>query len=197
MKLPANIFCPFGTVKANNPSQAIMKKRSLEHARQKRDKQAKELDRRAFVKSLPAVGMGALAASHLDLPQASAQQAQTPPPAQQVTKEALRSAESLIGIELTDAQEAMALPGVNRNRASYDALRKIEVPLDTEPAIAFHPAPPRKKFGARPIKFRLNKQEIPAYKTLEDVAFFTATQLAELIRTRRVSPVELTKMYIA
>ncbi|HEX8185542.1 MAG TPA: amidase, partial [Blastocatellia bacterium] len=47
------------------------------------------------------------------------------------------------------------------------------------------------------VKFRLSKQEIPAYKTVEDVAFFPATQLAELIRTRRVSPVELTKMYIA
>ena len=31
---------------------------------------------------------------------------------------------------MTDAQEAMALPGVNRNLANYEALRKIEVPLD-------------------------------------------------------------------
>jgi Asp-tRNA(Asn)/Glu-tRNA(Gln) amidotransferase A subunit family amidase len=103
----------------------------------------------------------------------------------------------LIGIELTDAQEAMALPGVNRARAGYDTLRKIEVPLDTEPATAFHPALPGKKFNARRVKFQLGKQEIPAYKSVEDVAFFSATQLAELIRTRRVSPVELTRMYIA
>lgn len=165
-----------------------MKKRSRE--------QSKELDRRTFVKILPAVGISTLAASHLDLSSSSAQQAQQPPPAQAVTKEALHTAESLIGIELTDAEEAMALPGVNRNRASYDALRKIEVPLDTEPAIAFHPALPGKKFNTRPAKFRLSKQEIPAYNSLEDVAFFTAAQLAELIRARRVSPVALTKMYI-
>ena len=38
-----------------------------------------------------------------------------------VTKEMLQAAEQLIGIELTDAHEAMALPGVNRNRAAYDA----------------------------------------------------------------------------
>jgi Asp-tRNA(Asn)/Glu-tRNA(Gln) amidotransferase A subunit family amidase len=174
-----------------------MKKRSLERIKQRRKERGKKLDRRTFVKGLPAVGMSALAASHIDLASAAAQQGQPSQPAQQVTKEALRSAESLIGIELTEAQEAMALPGVNRNRANYDVLRKIDVPLNTEPAIAFHPALPGKKFSARPVKFRLSKQEIPAYKTVEDVAFFPATQLAELIRTRRVSPVELTKMYIA
>ena len=51
----------------------------------------------------------------------------------------MHQAEKLIGIELTDAQEAMALGGVNRNLDSYEAIRKIDVPLDTEPAIAFHP----------------------------------------------------------
>jgi Asp-tRNA(Asn)/Glu-tRNA(Gln) amidotransferase A subunit family amidase len=159
--------------------------------------QGKELDRRTFVKILPAAGAGALAASRLEPPGAMAGQAQQTPPAQAVTKEALHCAEALVGIELTDAQEAMALPGVNRNRASYEALRKIEVPLDTEPAIAFHPAPPGKKYGARAAKFRLSKQDLPAYKSVEELAFLTATQLAELIRTRRVSPVELTKMYVA
>jgi len=169
--------------------------------------QSSTLDRRTFVKALPALGMGAIAASHADAPSALAEQAQAQAQAQQVSKEALHSAEALIGVELTDAEEAMALPGVNRNRASYDALRKVEVPLDTEPAIAFHPAPPGKKLGARAAKlratklratkFQISKQEIPAYKSVEDVAFFTATQLAELIRTRRLSPVELTKMYVA
>jgi Asp-tRNA(Asn)/Glu-tRNA(Gln) amidotransferase A subunit family amidase len=170
-----------------------MKKKSREQSKQK----GKELDRRTFVKILPAVGISTLAASHLNLPSAIAQQAQQAPPAQLVTKEAMHSAEALMGIELTDAQEAMALQGVNRNRASYETLRKIEVPLDTEPAIAFHPAPPGKKFNTRAAKFRPGKQDIPTYNLLEDVAFFTASQLAELIRTRRVSPVELTKMYIA
>src|ERR1044072_7681116 len=91
----------------------------------------------------------------------------------------------------------MALPGVNRNLANYEALRKIEVPLDTEPAIAFHPALPGKRYAGRAVKPQLSKQEIPKYNSLSEVAFFTATQLSELVRTRRVSPVELTRMYIA
>ncbi len=53
-----------------------------------------------------------------------------------------------------------------------------------------------KKFDWKPIKFRLTKQEIPKYSSLEEVAFFTATQLAELVRTRQVSSVDLTRMYL-
>jgi Asp-tRNA(Asn)/Glu-tRNA(Gln) amidotransferase A subunit family amidase len=154
------------------------------------------LHRRTFVKMLPAVGVAGLAAPRLDVVFAEAvqqQQSQTP---QRVTKEMMHAAEQLIGIELNDAQEAMALPGVNRSLGSYEALRKIDVPLDTEPATAFHPALPGKKFGKAAIKFKLTKQEIPKYNSLDEVAFFTAAQLAELVRTRQVSSTDLTKMYL-
>src|SRR5215813_4271070 len=147
-----------------------------------------KINRRSFVKLLPAAGLGGVAI-------ANAQQAPQQPP-QKVTKETLHAAEQLIGIELTDAQEAMALPGVNRNLASYEALRKIDVPLDTEPAIAFHPAPPGKKFSAAKTKIRPSKVEPPKFKSVEELAFSTVTQLAELVRTKQVSPVELTKMYL-
>lgn len=169
-----------------------MKKKDLILTKTRRDH---SFDRRTFVKMLPAVGVAGLAAPRLDdvFAEAVQQQSQT---TQRVTKEMMHAAEQLIGIELNDAQEAMALPGVNRSLASYEALRKIDVPLDTEPATAFHPALPGKKFGKPAVKFKLTKQEIPKYDSLEEVAFFTATQLAELVRTRRVSSFDLTKMYL-
>jgi len=120
----------------------------------------------------------------------------------------LRQAEKLIGIELTDAQEAMALANANTNLERYETLRKIDVPLDTEPATLFHPALPGSEFapgsqenrriaGAKPGKFKLVKAEVIRFNTLDDLAFATVSQLATLIRTRRVSPIELTKMYLA
>jgi Asp-tRNA(Asn)/Glu-tRNA(Gln) amidotransferase A subunit family amidase len=159
-----------------------------------------KINRRSFVKLLPAAGAAGAAMTNLDAPTgaviASAQQSQQQPP-QRVTKEALRATEQLIGIELTDAQEAMALPGVNRNLGSYEALRKIDVPLDTEPAIAFHPAPPGKKFNKAKTKLKASKIEPPKFKSIEELAFSTVTQISELVRTKQVSPVELTKMYLA
>lgn len=158
-----------------------------------------KINRRSFVKLLPAAGVAGAAITNLDAPSgaaiANAQQAQQQTP-QKITQEMLRATEQLIGIELTDAQEAMALPGVNRNLANYEALRKIDVPLDTEPAIAFHPALPGKKFSAAKTKIKASKVEPPKFKSVEELAFSTVTQLAELVRTKQVSPVELTKMYL-
>lgn len=156
------------------------------------------MHRRAFVKLLPAAGVAGLAATSLDVPLAEeVQRPQAPASAQRVTKEMLHAAEQLIGIDLNDAQETMALRGVNQNLNAYETLRKIDVPLDTEPATAFHPALPGMKFDRKAVRFKLTRQEIPKYKSIEDVAFFTATQLAELVRTRQVSSLDLTRMYFA
>ncbi|HKQ76456.1 MAG TPA: amidase [Blastocatellia bacterium] len=156
------------------------------------------INRRSFVKLLPAAGVAAI--TNLEATPGAAitnaQQAQQQAP-QKVTKEMLRATEQLIGIELTDAQESMALSGVNRNLASYESLRKIDVPLDTEPAIAFHPGPPGKKFNTAKTKIKASRVEPPKFKSVEDLAFSTVTQLADLVRTKQVSPVELTKMYLA
>jgi len=124
----------------------------------------------------------------------------TPSPQQQaalrVTKEMLHGAEQLFGIELTDAQKQLALQNVNRNLEAYEALRKIDVPLDTEPATLFHPALPGKKFNLKPGKLKLTRAEVPSFNAVEELAFATVRQLAELIRTRKLSPIELTRMYL-
>src|SRR5262245_26372960 len=159
-----------------------------------------KINRRSFVKLLPAAGVAGAAMTNLDATPgaaiATAQQAQQQT-AQRVTKETLHAAEQLFGIELTDAQEAMALRGVNNNLSNYEELRKIDVPLDTEPAIAFHPAPSGKKFNTAKTKIKASKVEPPKSKSVEDLAFSTVAQLAELVRAKQVSPVELTKMYLS
>jgi Asp-tRNA(Asn)/Glu-tRNA(Gln) amidotransferase A subunit family amidase len=144
------------------------------------------MKRREFVKLLPAMGAAGLPA---------AQRPTAKPP--RVTREALRGAEQLIGIDLTDAHEEMALSGVNQNFSHYEALRALEVPLDTEPAISFHPALPGRKFGGPRAKLRLSRTAMPPFRTAEDLAFCTVAQLASLVRARRISPVELTEMYLA
>lgn len=171
-----------------------MKRKSREHTTPKNVKSKPAINRRSFVKLLPSVGAVGFSAAFAPAAEGPSPPSQAP---DRVSKEALHAAEQIIGIELTEAQEAMALPGANRHLTHYEALRKLEIPLDTEPAISFRPALPGKEFSRKPIKFRLSKAEIPKYRSVEDLAFCTLTQLAELVRTRRVSPVELTKMYLA
>lgn len=164
------------------------------------------LNRRNFVKVLPAAGVAALAVSKAPLKTLAQTPTPTPLPSPtpsptplRITKEMMHNAEKLIGIELTDAQETMALRGVNSNLDSYEVVRKIDIPLDTEPAIVFHPALPGFHIKRAPakVKFRFGRNEPAQFKSIEDLAFATVPQLAELIRTKKISSVELTKMYLA
>src|SRR5687767_15919467 len=97
----------------------------------KRKLQADSLDRRSFVKFIPALGAAGLAASQLPFSTAAQTPSPTPTPLpsplpsptpQRVTKEMLRNTEKLIGIEFTDAQEAMALNSVNNNLDRYEKI---------------------------------------------------------------------------
>ena len=164
------------------------------------------LDRRAFVKLLPAAGAAGLAVSSSPLKALAQTATPTPTPSprpspapMRITTDMMHDAEKLIGIELTDKQEDMALPGVNRALDSYEVVRKIDVPLDTEPAVVFHPALPgfHIKRAATKTKFKFGRNQSAQFKSVEDLAFATVPQLAELIRTKKVSSVELTKMYVA
>lgn len=163
------------------------------------------LNRRTFVKLIPALGAAAVANPHRQIISALAQTPSPTPPASpspsptplRVTKEMLRGAEQLFGIELTDAQKQMALQNVNSNLGRYETLRKINVPLDTEPATLFRPALPGKAFNVKAVAFKLGKIERLKFNTVEDLAFATVPQLADLIRTRKVSSIDLTRMYLA
>ena len=91
------------------------------------------MNRRRFFTFLP----GLVAAPAL------AQQAAQPP--QRIDRPRLDCAEQIFGLDFTDAEEEMALRSVNENLESYEQLRKLDVPLDTEPAITFQPYLPGKK----------------------------------------------------
>jgi Asp-tRNA(Asn)/Glu-tRNA(Gln) amidotransferase A subunit family amidase len=170
----------------------------------------KSIDRRSFVKLFPAAGAAGLAVANAPLKALAQTPTPTPLPSpspsptpMRVTKDMMRAAEKLIGLEFTDAQEALAQRGLNNNLDSYEVVRKIDVPLDTEPAVVFHPALPGFHVKRAPAKLevrygtRFLKYETPQFKTVEDLAFATVPQLAELIRTQKVSSVELTRMYLS
>jgi Asp-tRNA(Asn)/Glu-tRNA(Gln) amidotransferase A subunit family amidase len=184
-----------------------MKKKRSEKSSLKDESNRTGMGRRSFVKLLPAAGAAGLTVSGLPLnvlaqtPTPTPTAAPTPRPAptpMRITKEMMQNAEKIIGIELTEKQEDMALPGVNRSLESYEVVRKMDVPLDTEPAIVFHPALPgfHVKRAAAKIKFKFGKNEPAQFKSVDDLAFATVPQLAELIKTKKVSSVELTKMYL-
>ncbi len=152
------------------------------------------LARRRFLAAIPAAFAGSLTAPALG------RQQQTPPPPPRIDTTTLDCAEKILGVDFTDAEEQQAVQGVNRNLASFEQLRELDIPLDTEPAVTFRPYLPGKKprGGATPgAKIRVTLRAPAARSTsLDDLAFLPITALAPLIQRRDVSVTELTKMYI-
>lgn len=156
--------------------------------------QKKATGRRRFLKTIPAAVAGGLAVPGL------AQQGGQETPLR-ISRETLDCGEKIFGIDFTEAEEEAALRGVNRSLETFEELRKIDVPLDTEPAVTFRPYLPGKKPkpGATPgARLRVALTPPAARRSsVEDLAFLPVTALAPLVQRRDVSSTELTKMYLA
>jgi len=128
---------------------------------------------------------------------AVAQQVTQSPP--RVDRLRLDCAESLMGLDFNEAEEAMALRSVNQNLESYEELRKLSVPLDTEPAITFQTFLPGKRPTGKSTpgaKLRVSKPTVSANLTPEQIAFLPVTSLAALIESKRLTSTQLTKLYL-
>lgn len=118
-----------------------------------------------------------------------------------VTKEMIGNAAEIAEVSIPDDLRDTMLDGLDQNRKNYEEIYKLHIPNSVTPAYIFDPALPGMKFET--VKRPLRMSGAPAVnisgapKNLEDVAFYSVRQLAELVRTRRVSSAALTDMYLA
>jgi Asp-tRNA(Asn)/Glu-tRNA(Gln) amidotransferase A subunit family amidase len=128
---------------------------------------------------------------------AVAQEAGRPEPPQRVSKDQLAAALKLVGLEFTGPEMEMMLPGVNRALNGYEKLREADVPLDTEPAFTFRPGLPGRAPAAGRARFQpLARKANGRAPAGEDLAFLPVTEMAALVRARRISSMELTRLYL-
>jgi Asp-tRNA(Asn)/Glu-tRNA(Gln) amidotransferase A subunit family amidase len=117
----------------------------------------------------------------------------------EVTPEMLREALAVAGLELSDEDQEAMLEGVNQDLTRRETLREFTIPNDVPPPFHFSPMVPGMELPAsarerRPLRLSHPRVERPG--DLEEVAFWPVTELSELIRTRQVTSVELTEMYL-
>jgi hypothetical protein len=151
----------------------------------------KENSRRQFMAHFASMGLGVTM-----VPEILWSKIQDPA-APKITVEMVKDAMAMTGLPFTETEAANIVETANNNLATYERLRSAHTPLDVSPPYHFSALVP----GITPNKnrepFVLSK--VPSLKrsaNLEDVAFLPLRQLSELIRTRQVSSVELTKMYL-
>ncbi len=114
-----------------------------------------------------------------------------------IKKEMIPSVEKIIGLEFTDAERDSMQDALNDQLGNYENIRKIHLDNSIPPAILFNPIPLGFKFDQKqkPLKFGdYSYVKMPA--KINDMAFYSIGELAQLIRTKKVTSVQLTKMYI-
>jgi Asp-tRNA(Asn)/Glu-tRNA(Gln) amidotransferase A subunit family amidase len=118
-------------------------------------------------------------------------------PERRITREMLEDAERVAGLEFTDEERELMLPGLNGNLANYERLREVAVPNSLPPALYFNPLPPGASVDVAERPRRPSRVTIDAVPSdLDELAFWPVTHLAALLETRRVSSEDLTRMYL-
>jgi len=118
--------------------------------------------------------------------------------AQKVTLAMVTDSLKLAGVELNEADRNAVVTAANTSLSNYEKLHNLKIPNDVSPPFYFNPIVPGMEVNKTRQQFRISAA--PTVKrpaNLEDVAFWPVRHLAELVRTKQVTSVELTQMYLA
>jgi Asp-tRNA(Asn)/Glu-tRNA(Gln) amidotransferase A subunit family amidase len=118
--------------------------------------------------------------------------------AKTITLAMVTDAMKLSGLEFTEAELKSMVDAANQNLTRYQELRAIHIPNDVSPPFHFSAIVPGMEINRKPLPFKLSAA--PSVKrpaNLEEVAFWPVRHLAELVRTKQVTSLELTDMYLA
>lgn len=160
------------------------------------------LDRRHFLETCSRFGFAATLLPGALYTLAAEADAGTPITGGMVAKAAL-----IADIPVAEDQEQALAAALNGNRKSFEQIRALKMANSVPPAFHFDPLPPgqeptpppagvdpRKPLHMSPAP-AIARQAVPS--DLNALAFLTVRELGELVRLKKVSSVDLTRMYLA
>src|SRR6266702_1018045 len=168
------------------------------------------LDRRRFLGVCSAMGLGqTLLPGGLFGMAAQAQSAAAPDgdaahEMAKITPEMSDAAAVIAGVTVTSEQKSVMLEGLAKQRDSVMVIRRMKIPNSVAPAFVFDPVPAGMVLDT--VKQPMRMTAAPDVKVLaspgidgasNELAFASLRELAELVKTRKATSVELTKMYLA
>jgi len=152
------------------------------------------LDRRNFMKTCSGMGLAGTLFPGVLWAQAQAQGAK------KITKEMIENAAAIADVPISEEYQEMMLENLNDHAKGYEEIYKLHIPNSVAPALIFDPVLPGMKLetGRKPMRISKAPSAIPVSTphNLEDLAFASVRELAELIRTKKVSSLALTEMYL-
>ncbi len=117
-----------------------------------------------------------------------------------ITPEMIDAAAAIAGITLTEDQKKVMVEGLSGQRDSVLSIRKLHLHNATAPALVFNPVPAGMILDT--VRQPLKLSPAPDVTRLgtsneESLAFATVRQLAEMLRSRKLTSLELTRLYLS
>ncbi len=104
---------------------------------------------------------------------------------------------ALMGLDLTQSEIDSMRPGLEQMRTDFSTLRNTQLPNNVPPALYFNPLPQGFQIPEeqRAIDWRIPPEsELPTNPN--ELAFYSVQQLASLIKSRKISSVDLTTFFL-
>lgn len=153
-------------------------------------------DRRAFMGYFASMGLGSTLLPEILWRRAKA--------GEDITAQSVTCAAEMADLVFDDAEAQMMVDGLKDQETQLEALHKVELANSVPPALLFDPVLPGMKL---PLAVSATGRQHPMIRTrvvarkapanLEELAFLPVSELSELVRTRKVTSVALTEMYLA
>jgi Asp-tRNA(Asn)/Glu-tRNA(Gln) amidotransferase A subunit family amidase len=117
-----------------------------------------------------------------------------------VTIEMIDEAAAIADVPLPAEYRQMMVDSLNEQVKGYEEIYKLHMPNNVAPALVFDPVFPSTKIELEKRPLRISQAPATSArgvpKNLEDVCYDSVRDLGELMRTKKVSSVALTEMYL-
>ena len=114
-----------------------------------------------------------------------------------IKRRQVAAAEGIMGLRFDRAERDSLISDLQEALASYRQLRQAALPNAVSPALLFNPVPTGMTLGGKQRPLVVSPvTEVEAPENPDDLAYFSVAQLGELIRTRRITSTQLTRMVL-
>ena len=118
---------------------------------------------------------------------------------EEITVATIACAEEIAGLKFSDEQRQQMVDGLKNQESQIEQLHAVKLDNSVAPAVIFDPVPPGVTLPLptrhTSVRSRPTPRGVP--RDLEELAFLPVTELAELVRRRKVTSTQLTEMYLA
>ncbi len=114
-----------------------------------------------------------------------------------INKQTIKEAEKIIGLEFTESERDSMIDALNEQLGYYKVVREFNLSNSIVPSVLFNPIPIGFVFNEKQEKLKYgdySKTKKPA--SSDELAYYSIGQLAHLIKTKQISSVELTNLYL-